>query len=742
MAAVINTQDTLELRRLIPLNTLPSTRFEQLCAECKVRDADRGTVLFLPGDTENELVYLLSGTVSLQAGGMELDAVTGGSDTARFALAQQIPRKVAAVAKDRIRYVRISPDWIREEPQPVREPARFTLPEDEAEDDDSECDWMSHILRSPVFQRVPPQNLQALIRVVNEVRVQPGAVICRQDDPGDYYYIIKKGRCLLTRQPSRQAKEIRLAVLKSCDTFGEDALISERPRTVTVTMLTEGKLLRIKKDDFLHLVRDPVIVQISGEAAAKAVQGGARWLDVRLPDAYDLGHARDSINAPFFSLRVRVATLDRQIPYVIVCEDSKLSQAAAFLLLRHGFQAWVLQNGIESLPRDEWVIDTEPMHEEALNVEIELAMAATSGAATAPEPPAPEPDLLDYDIDFDADPAEFGFAAPEAPEPIAFANPAPVPDPASAVALAEPPAVETSEALAAAQRTIGELRVRVAQLELEQRRAETAGKASRETADRLDAALQSLQEEHERLLTGGVGAKDLRAVPGGDADLRDALARVTQERRAALAEAADLRQQIAELQAVIEEISDGDGGEAPLGAETLALRAELKMVQEHAEKELLELRRLLNQSESDKSRFQFELQSLRSQTAVRLAAASASDDAASPVRKPAPGRHSLGAFALGLSLSIIVLTGLLATKPGRVLLRRAVPPATVTVPDRAESQPAAEPSALVPEVKHVQITPPTVTAPMPDAAAVPPVEDEAVAPAPSGDAPPDPAKSE
>ncbi|MDV3242069.1 MAG: Crp/Fnr family transcriptional regulator, partial [Methylocaldum sp.] len=107
MPPALSASDAQELRRLIPLNTLSDSRFEQLCSQIRIDEAPKGSILFRQGETKNEFVYLLSGTISLQAGGVEMDSISGGTDTARFALAHQIPRKVSAVANDTVRYVRI-----------------------------------------------------------------------------------------------------------------------------------------------------------------------------------------------------------------------------------------------------------------------------------------------------------------------------------------------------------------------------------------------------------------------------------------------------------------------------------------------------------------------------------------------------------------------------------------------------------------------------------------------------------
>lgn len=353
MSLVKNYKEIQELRRLIPLNTLPIRRFEKICSGLKIEEGEKGSVLFQQGDSENEFIYILSGQVSLLAGDMEMETISGGSAAARFALAHQIPRKVSAVAVNKVYFVRIDAVLLNRS-EKEEESTRYhlaDLPEV------SEGDWMMSLLRSPLFQRLPAANLQKFLLELEEIEVKAGQRILHQDEPGDYYYIIKKGRCALTRKPFQHAKEIKLAELKTCDTFGEDALLSEEPRNVSITMLTDGSLLRLHKERFLKLIKGPVLSYLDFSAALKEVEQGAAWLDVRTPDAFEQKHIEGSINMPFFSLRMQLQTLKRGTKYIVVCDSGKLSAAAAFILIRNAFDAIVLRGGLEKTLDDALVTD-------------------------------------------------------------------------------------------------------------------------------------------------------------------------------------------------------------------------------------------------------------------------------------------------------------------------------------------------------------------------------------------------
>lgn len=214
--------------------------------------------------------------------------------------------------------------------------------------DDSD-DWMSALLRSPIFQRLPPTNLQKILMSLEAVHFSKGEVIIEQGSMGDYYYLIKNGHCELTRKPTPTAKEIKLAQLATGDTFGEDALLSDAPRNVTITALTDISLLRLNKAQFVSLIKEPSLTFVDHTEMQKAVQQGATLLDVRTPDEYEKYHLEGSINEPFFSLRMQLKTLNREKPIIVICGDGKTSEAAVFLLLRNKINAMLLKGGITGI---------------------------------------------------------------------------------------------------------------------------------------------------------------------------------------------------------------------------------------------------------------------------------------------------------------------------------------------------------------------------------------------------------
>jgi CRP-like cAMP-binding protein len=350
MPIAMNSEEALEIRKLIPLATLPLSRFESICARIDILTAVAGEVLFNRGDDAKELVYLLSGDVSLQAAGMQVDIINAHSYSGRFALAQHNPRKIDAVALNALRYLRLDADWLNL-------PKTYSTQEDTVymtanASDDNPDDWMTILLSSPIFANLPPANLQKLLMSLEEVQIAKGAVVLRQGSLGEYYYLIKQGQCILSRKPNPNARDIKLAQLRTGDTFGEDALLSDQTVNVSVTALTDLSLLRLNKERFITLVKTPTLSYIEAAELERELKAGAFIVDVRLQDDYIAWHLQGSINAPFFSLLMQFKTFDRTRTAIVVCDDGKISAAAAFFLLRNKFTAKILNNGLCGLPPD------------------------------------------------------------------------------------------------------------------------------------------------------------------------------------------------------------------------------------------------------------------------------------------------------------------------------------------------------------------------------------------------------
>jgi rhodanese-related sulfurtransferase len=256
-----------------------------------------------------------------------------------------VPRRSSARARSRVEYIAIDSDlldvmltWDQTGTYEVSELRAGNLPESD--------DWMTTLLQTKAFHRIPAANIQAIFMRMQQVNFKAGDVVIKQGDEGDYFYVITEGRCAVTRETPLNRDGIKLADLGPGDTFGEEALISHAKRNATVTMVSDGSLMRLGQDDFNTLMNEPMLQWVDFEEASRIVAAGGVWVDVRLPSEFESYHQEGAINIPLYFIRLKLKTLDSSKPYVVCCDTGRRSSAAAYILSERGFDAHVLKGGL------------------------------------------------------------------------------------------------------------------------------------------------------------------------------------------------------------------------------------------------------------------------------------------------------------------------------------------------------------------------------------------------------------
>jgi len=338
------------LRRFSPLDGLKRENVAALAKKMEVRTLDGSKPLLREGDTDKRTYYLVSGTLELVDRNGNVRLLRANTDEARHPISPVLPRRYTVRAVDRVEYVSVDTElldvmltWDQTGSYEVNE-----LRSDERGNSD---DWMTTLLQTKAFHRIPPGNIQAIFMRMQQVHVNAGDVVIKQGDEGDYFYVITRGRCAVNRETPLNKEGIKLAELNVGDTFGEEALISQSRRNATVTMLTDGALMRLGKHDFNTLLNEPMVAWVDHEEARRIVAAGGKWLDVRLPSEFEAYHEPGALNIPLYFIRLKLNTLDTAITYVVCCDTGRRSSAGAFVLNERGFDTRVLRGGLNLISR-------------------------------------------------------------------------------------------------------------------------------------------------------------------------------------------------------------------------------------------------------------------------------------------------------------------------------------------------------------------------------------------------------
>lgn len=333
-----------QLRCFSPLNELADQQWRELRGQLVAQPLLPGQLLFRRGDQANQSAFLLSGELLLQADGMPPQRICAGSPESLQALSPALPRQHDVQAVSDVSVLILDGETLA-----VMLAWRSAYQDLllELQQLGGDVEWLECLLVNPLFSRVPPGNVRTLLERLQPVDVFAGESILREGERGDCCYFLKLGRAEVMRAAGSDQQIVAELDFGSC--FGEEALLADGPRNATVSMLEDGQLLRLDRHDFIALLKEPVVAEVSFGEAVRMLDKGAQWLDVRRQDEYEAGHAMQSLNMPLDLLRLKVRLLDRQQNYLCYCDNGKRSTNAVFLLKQLGFKGYALRDGVDAL---------------------------------------------------------------------------------------------------------------------------------------------------------------------------------------------------------------------------------------------------------------------------------------------------------------------------------------------------------------------------------------------------------
>jgi CRP-like cAMP-binding protein len=341
------------LKGLEPIRALSDARLGELVGLCIVETVPANQNPFQARGIAGQAVYLTKGELALTYASGVLNVIVGGTEEARYPLCRRGGIFTSAKAITDIELLRIDDELLdimatwdqlaEDKPEPASV----------ANNGPIIANWaiisgMFSVsnLKYGAFSQLPAANIDELLSRFKRVDVEAGSVVIREGAEGDYYYVIESGRCRVERLIG--GVSMVLAELKSGDAFGEEALVSEAKRNATVTMKTDGTLLRLDKHDFIELLKEPLLQRVSLDEGRERVARGAQWIDVRYPSEFQYDKLPGAINIPLAEIRNAFDVLDKGREYILYCQSERRSSAAAFLLAQRGYKSYLLAGGLWS----------------------------------------------------------------------------------------------------------------------------------------------------------------------------------------------------------------------------------------------------------------------------------------------------------------------------------------------------------------------------------------------------------
>ncbi len=109
------------------------------------------------------------------------------------------------------------------------------------------------LANAPLFDEVERDAIADVAEIVEERIFREGEILAREGDQGDRMYVITSGEITVSKTNS-EGESVELAVRGKGDHLAEMAVLSEIPRTATLTARSEVRVLEVTKDDFNNLL--------------------------------------------------------------------------------------------------------------------------------------------------------------------------------------------------------------------------------------------------------------------------------------------------------------------------------------------------------------------------------------------------------------------------------------------------------------------------------------------------------
>jgi CRP/FNR family transcriptional regulator, cyclic AMP receptor protein len=122
------------------------------------------------------------------------------------------------------------------------------------------------IKKVPLFSKLKKKELEDVAHIADELDLPNGKVMAEEGDRGREFFVLLEGEADVTKGDKS------INTMREGDFFGEIALVTEMPRTASVTATTDVRVLVITDRDFRALLKDsPEVSRGVAEALAERV---------------------------------------------------------------------------------------------------------------------------------------------------------------------------------------------------------------------------------------------------------------------------------------------------------------------------------------------------------------------------------------------------------------------------------------------------------------------------------------
>ena len=117
---------------------------------------------------------------------------------------------------------------------------------------------LSDLRKNALFSDVKVSELRRIIPTLRKEYYPRSVEICKEGEPGSCIYIILSGQVKVSLTEDTHTRT--LGYLNAGDFFGEAAVLTNEPRTITAEAVIDAEILLLSRQNFYDLVeRDPLV---------------------------------------------------------------------------------------------------------------------------------------------------------------------------------------------------------------------------------------------------------------------------------------------------------------------------------------------------------------------------------------------------------------------------------------------------------------------------------------------------
>jgi CRP-like cAMP-binding protein len=113
-------------------------------------------------------------------------------------------------------------------------------------------EYPQQFLPLPLFSELPREVFGPVVRALRLLRLEDGALVIREGEPGIAFYLVATGQVRVFATPS-PGREIERTRLHEGALFGEMALLTQQPRTASVQVVDEADILELSRENLDRL---------------------------------------------------------------------------------------------------------------------------------------------------------------------------------------------------------------------------------------------------------------------------------------------------------------------------------------------------------------------------------------------------------------------------------------------------------------------------------------------------------